>query len=153
MRGWTYFPYALAGITVACAVGAIALGLRLPKRFRRWRTKNPDEIEKLRRLQVNHLGRIAPAEIIDLIENEPPGKPGRVLVYRYRVAGVTYEAAQEISSFGGIPSLPDGVSGWESNIKYDPRKPANSIIACEEWSGLKPRHRAGAPMTPTDETA
>jgi hypothetical protein len=142
MRGWTYLPYALAGVTAACVVGSIALGLQLAKRIRRWRTKNPDEIEKLRRLQVNHLGRIASAEIIDFIENGPPENPNRVLVYCYKVAGVTYEAAQEISTFAGIPSLPEGFSGLESNVKYDPRRPANSIIACEEWSGLKPRNPA-----------
>jgi len=151
MRGWNYLPYALACAAGACVAGSIALGLRLSRRIRRWRTKRPDEIEKLRRLQINRVGRIACAEIVDLIENGSAENPSRVLVYRYRVAGVTYEAAQEISSFAGLPSLPDSFSGLESNIKYDPRRPTSSIIACEEWNGLKRREPTAASAAATGD--
>jgi hypothetical protein len=153
MRGSGYLPYVLTGVAAGCVAGSIALGVRLARKIRRWRARNPNEIEKLRRLQINRVGRIACAEIVDLIENGPPEKPSRVLVYRYRVAGVTYEAAQEVSSFAGLPSLPDTFSGLEPTVKYDPRKPTSSIIACEEWTGLKLRDPTNTTVAATSDKA
>jgi hypothetical protein len=96
-------------------------------------------MERLRRLDVNRRGRITAGHVTDLVEQPSGRKSGclaRLIVYKYEVAGVTYEAAQDISS------LPD--AGWDSrgvadrtaSVKYDPKRPANSIIACEEWYGI-----------------
>jgi len=35
-----------------------------------------------------------------------------------------------------LPSNPMSVIG-PAQVKFDPRNPANSIVLCEEWSGLR----------------
>ena len=56
--------------------------------------------------------------------------------YSYEVAGVTYEAAQDVTALPGIAAMARFLPGQTASVKYDPKRPANSIIACEEWSGL-----------------
>ncbi len=112
---------------VACRIGRWAW---------RWRAKTPEEIERLRRQEISRLGRIASAEIVDVLENASGAAAGRVVVYRYEVAGVTYEAAQEVSAFTQREALLEALTGGDSSVKYDPRRPINSIIACEEWNGI-----------------
>ena len=105
-------------------------------RVRRWRRKSPEELEKLRRLDVNRRGRIVSGQILDLSEPES-GKPGpRLLLYKYDAAGVTYEAAQDVCALPAIVQLARRRIGSIISVKYDPRVPSNSIVACEEWSGL-----------------
>lgn len=103
----------------------------------RLKAVSPEEAEKRRRLLINRNGRIASAEVVDLVEETPPDQsPRRVVVYRYEVAGVTYEAAQDVFGFSGAEFAGQGLAGLASSVKYDPQMPMNSIIACEEWSGL-----------------
>lgn len=120
--------------SVAVAASCVVMGLVFARWIRRRRAKSPEEIERLRRLEVNRVGRITSGQIVDYIEGSPPGNKSRVVVYRYEVSGVTYEAAQEITGFAELPAT--GIAGLSSSVKYDPQKPMNSIIACEEWSGL-----------------
>jgi hypothetical protein len=76
------------------------------------------------------------AQIVDLLEPEP-GKPGpRMVVFKYEIAGVKYEAAQDISALPGVISQVRRVMGSMATVKYDFGRPTNSIIACEEWSGV-----------------
>lgn len=115
-------------LTVAIAWGLIIL-LR-PKK------KTAAEIERIRRLEVNHRGRIVPGQIVELIEPEP-AKPGpRLVVYKYEVAGVTYEAAQDVTALPDVISLLRRSPALLVSVKYYPGKPTNSIVACEEWSGV-----------------
>jgi hypothetical protein len=57
-----------------------------------------------------------------------------VLIYSYRLAGVTYDCAQDVSK------LPERVTGWRLDqplqVRYDPRNPGNSVVVAETWSGL-----------------
>jgi hypothetical protein len=113
-------------------------------RLARWRRKDPAEMERLRRLDVNRRGRISAARILDWIGPEP-GKPGsRLVVYKYEVGGVTYEAAQDLSALPEIASLAPYLAGQTVSVKYDPNRPTNSIVACEAWCGL-PQANVGAP--------
>src|SRR5437879_13835581 len=48
---------------------------------RRRRRKSPDELERLRRLDVNRHGRLATGQILDFVE-PPPGKAGPRLMTR-----------------------------------------------------------------------
>jgi len=57
--------------------------------FLRWRRKDPAELEKLRRLNVNKCGRIRAGRVVDLVEAETPGSKSSLVVYSYEVAGVT----------------------------------------------------------------
>lgn len=118
------------GATVA------ALGAWTWARLQRWRRKTPAELERLRRLEVNRRGRIAAGHIVDIVGAETGDNPGRLLVYKYEVAGVSYEAAQDVSALPEIATIAPGLAGQTTSVKYDPKRPTNSIIACEEWSGL-----------------
>jgi len=103
--------------------------------FLRWRRKDPAELEKLRRLDVNKCGRIRAGRVVDLLDAETAGSKS-VVVYSYEVAGVTYEAAQDLSALPEIATRARFFSGRTASVKYDPKRPGNSIIACEGWSGL-----------------
>jgi hypothetical protein len=104
--------------------------------FMRWRRKDPAEIERLRRLDINRRGRISGGRIVDLVDPETTGSKSPLLVYSYEVAGVTYEAAQDVTALPEIAAMAPFLAGQVASVKYDPKRPANSIIACEEWSGL-----------------
>jgi len=106
--------------------------------YLRWRRKDPAELERLRRLDINRRGRIGAGRIIDLVESQTAEAKSALVSYSYEVGGVTYEAAQDVTALPEIAALAQSLAGEAASIKYDPKRPANSIIACEEWSGLGP---------------
>jgi hypothetical protein len=99
--------------------------------------KTPEEEERERRLQVNNAGRLTEGVLVESPYGQPASQTPELLFYRYSAAGVEYTAAQDISSLTSrIPSAffrPGSITG----VKYDPRRPSNSIIVCEQWSGLR----------------
>jgi hypothetical protein len=105
-------------------------------RFLRGRRKDPAELERLRRLDINRRGRICAGRIVDLVQAEMSKSKPRLVVYSYEVAGVTYEASQDVTALPEIAARAQFLAGQTASVKYDPKRPANSIIACEEWSGL-----------------
>lgn len=128
------------------AAGLAALGVGAWLLIRRWRKKDPAEIERLRRLAVNRTGRITVARVLELRETKGSQR-ARLLFYTYEVAGVTYEAAQDISGITGL-RLPTGeLAGQNASVKYDSKNPANSIIACEAWWGLPNLQTPGLPRS------
>lgn len=145
-----YYTGSAAG---ALSVAAVVLFLRT-----RWR-RDPDEIERRRRERVSRIGRIAHADIMDLLETEaaPPPRRGlrfillarsspptlrRVLVvYRYMVSGVAYETAQDLTAFTASTRL--AAVRQVASVKYDPANPSNSILVADTWSGLR-NHTSGA---------
>lgn len=59
--------------------------------------------------------------------------------FQYELSGVTYFASQDVSALAALlPADPTRLIGAAS-VKFDPRNPANSIVLCEEWSGLPVR--------------
>jgi len=123
-------PAIVAGAGAVVSVGAWVL-----TRVARWRRKSPEELERLRRLEVNRRGRITGGQIVDLLEPEPPEPAVRFLVYKYEVAGVTYEVSQNVSALPDVASRAHLMLGQLTSVKYEPQTPTNSIIACEEWCG------------------
>ena len=105
-------------------------------RFLRWRRKDAAELERLRRLDINRRGRISAGRIVDLVEPQTAGAKSPLVGYSYEVAGVTYEAAQDVTALPEIAALAQFLSGQTASVKYDPKRPANSIVACEHWSGI-----------------
>jgi hypothetical protein len=95
------------------------------------RRPTPEEIERLRRLMINRLGKLGDGQILDV--------EGDLIVYSYSVAGVVYTASQDTTNLEQkLP--PDRMSMvGPVSVKFDPRNPANSIVLCEEWSGLRNR--------------
>ena len=103
--------------------------------FRAWLLRRPtdEELERRRRLGINQSGKMADGMILDVLET--------TIEYSYDVRGVEYIATQDISALQDrIPGPRLSVAG-PAGIKYAPRNPANSIVVCEDWSGL----RTGAP--------
>jgi hypothetical protein len=94
---------------------------------------SPEEIEKRRRTELNTTGKLGDGEVIDV--------EGVAIVYSYAVRGVGYTASQDVSALETL--LPENTmeSIGPALVKFDPRNPANSIVLCEEWSGLGGRAR------------
>lgn len=134
-------------VTLAATAAAMFLTAWAVIRVRRWRRRSPEELEKLRRLEVNRRGRIVAGQILDLAEPES-GKPGpRLVMYKYDINGVTYEAAQDLCALPAMVALVRRRIGRIISVKYDVRVPTNSIIVCEAWSGVpqsESRKRSGA---------
>jgi len=117
-----------AGVVLIAALVWLIIHLRRP---------SPDEIERRRREHLALTGRITDGLILDArtISGDDSISPTPdVLVYSYRLAGVTYNCAQDVRP------LPDQVLGFRIDqpvqLRYDPRNPGNSIIVSESWTGL-----------------
>lgn len=119
----------LACAAVAAGVAAWALACL------RYRVRTPEEIERGRRLDVNRRGRITSGRVVELLDTES-GAAGCLVVYRYEIAGVVYEVAQDVSALPGLDSTAARLGDQIVSVKYDPKRPTNSIIACEDWSGI-----------------
>jgi hypothetical protein len=101
------------------------------------RRPSPEEVERRRREHLTRTGRITDGVIVDartLSGDDSISPNPEVLVYSYRLAGVTYNCAQDVSK------LPDQVLGFRIDqpvqLRYDPRNPGNSILVSESWTGL-----------------
>ena len=105
-------------------------------RFQRWWRKDPVELERRRRLDINKRGRITEGQIGDVVQAETAGRNSWLAIYSYQVAGVSYEASQDLTALPEVAAVALFLCGSTVSVKYDPRRPGNSIIACEEWSGL-----------------
>jgi hypothetical protein len=118
---------------LAIVLVALALAGLLIWKFLR-RKPSPEELEKRRRTLLNASGKLGDAEVIDV--------EGAGIVYSYSVRGVGYTAAQDVTSLESL--LPENTMTMigPALVKFDPRNPANSIVLCEEWSGLGGRVRA-----------
>jgi hypothetical protein len=93
----------------------------------------PDEIERRRRGTLHREGKMGDGEIVDV------ETASALIAYSYSVAGVTYTASQDLTALQQL--LPPDVMTIVGpvSVKFDPRNPANSIVLCEEWSGLRNR--------------
>ncbi len=121
------FPVTQAVVIGAVSLPVIAAGVFLVVRARR----KPKDKEKLRRLEVNTSGRLGDATVTDVNEN--------AIFYEYSVAGLTYTASQDISQLRElVPADSHRLIGRPASLKYSLQNPANSILLCEEWSGLRP---------------
>lgn len=120
----------------AASAGLVLLGLGvLVARLRR---KTPEQLERERRLRISEIGRITDGAVIDVNEIEVNGSDEiQLLVYRYDVAGVSYEASQDVTSLRHRVDLHSCRAGLMTSIKYDPANPGNSIVIAENWTGLR----------------
>ena len=113
-------------IFIAAAVALIALGLWIRFGLR----LSPQELERRRRLAVNARGRLADGTITEANE--------KVIFYSYSVGGVGYATSQDIAELGNaISAPPEKLIGCPVTVKYATHNPANSIVVCEKWSGLR----------------
>jgi hypothetical protein len=104
----------------------------------RSRRKNPDQLEHDRRMRISEIGRITDGTVIDVNEMQTNGSGElQLLIYHYDVAGVSYEASQDVSTLRHMVDLHSCRSGLMTSIKYDPSNPGNSIVISESWTGLR----------------
>lgn len=116
---------------VALAAGASLLVWRM-------RRKTPEQREQERRIRIAQLGRITDGTVIDVSELAHNGSTAlQLLIYQYDVAGVSYEAAQDVTHLRPFVDLHTCRIGVPASIKYDPQNPGNSIVIAESWSGLR----------------
>jgi hypothetical protein len=131
-----------AGVVAAIGVVSYVVTRRKP---------TAEEIERERRDQLARSGRITDGTIMDTMIREAHGADSRgaempsqvqssgptpdIIVYNYRIAGVTYECAQDVTA------LAEYVHGIRTDlpiqVRYAPHNPANSIVVAESWSGLR----------------
>lgn len=123
-------------IALLALLSAAVAGL-LISRVLRLRRRTVDR-ELRRRLSVHRHGRFGDGTVTDAA--------GDVLYYDYRVGGMQYTAAQDLSGFRDrLPRDPSRLIGRPVTLKYTPRNPANSIVVCEYWSGLPASNGKGDP--------
>lgn len=92
------------------------------------RRLTPAEKERRRRQGLNRWQRTVEGLVVDAGPD--------LIHYQYELRGVAYSASQDVSTLGRLlPEDPARLIG-PANVKYDPRNPANSMVLCEEWSGL-----------------
>jgi hypothetical protein len=121
---------ALCGFSVALLAIAAVIALRV-----HW---TPEKRERKRRQELHRRGRLGDAMITEASPD--------ALYYSYCIRGVQYTASQDITALRDrLPAEPERLIGFAS-LKYASNNPANSILICEEWSGIRtPARTASAP--------
>lgn len=89
----------------------------------RFRKRTEDEASRIARLSKT--GRMVDGKIIDAVSDND----GRIIQvsYTYELAGVQFESSQTLSVAQQQRSS-DYAPGRQIVIRYDPRRPANSIV-------------------------
>jgi hypothetical protein len=120
----------VVAVTAAAAVGGLAWYV-----FRRPRP-TAEELERARRELLATQGRITDGSITDTPPQDEADPTPKLIQYNYRIAGVTYEAAQDVTTLSEL--VQDIRTDLPIQIRYEPHNPANSIVVAEGWSGLRP---------------
>ena len=123
------YPY----IAVAAAVLTLTVGV-----WTRRHRKTPEQRERERRSRISETGRITDGTVIDVSHLDLNGSGEmQLLIYQYDVAGVSYEASQDITHLRHMVDLHSCRIGLPASIKYDPTNPCNSIVVAETWTGIR----------------
>jgi hypothetical protein len=138
MNPLRFYPVVLTGLAAVAAASTFWL-------YRR--RKTPADRERERRLWLASNGRIIDGTIIDVCElpshdHRPKKKAAtaaaaQMLIFHYDVAGVTYEASQDVTQLEQYVDPKNCRIGVPASIKYDPQNPGNSIVVAETWTGLR----------------
>jgi len=140
MSSLRYYPALVAG------AGAALLGYMLLSRKSK---KSSEQLEYERRTDLTRGGRIIDGNIIDvqILADDVTGRQMILLIYNYDVAGVTYEASQDVTHLRQFIDLYSCRLGLPASVRYDPHNPGDSIVISETWSGLrKPAIRLRTPQ-------
>jgi hypothetical protein len=104
----------------------------------RQKPKSLDEVERARREWLGRVGRITDGTVIDVQEMQTEGrKPATFLIFQYDVAGVSYEASQDVTYLRQLINLHSCRLGLPTSVRYDPQNPGNSLVVSERWMGLR----------------
>jgi hypothetical protein len=119
---------------VLVAVGILAVAYFLLRR----KPKSAEDLERERRAWLDRIGRITDGTVIDV--QEMPGtrqQPSTFLIYHYDVAGVSYEASQDVTYLRQFINLHSCRLGLPTSVRFDPHNPGNSIVLSERWMGMR----------------
>jgi hypothetical protein len=117
--------------------GGVAFGIAGYALLRR-RSKSAATVERERRDLLGEIGRITDGTVLDVQELvEDPQRPATLLIYHYDVAGVSYEASQDVTYLRQWINLQSCRLGVPTSVRYDPANPVNSMVVSERWSGLR----------------
>jgi hypothetical protein len=112
--------------------------------FSRRKPKSPEELERERREWLDRVGRITDGTVIDVQEMTVNGskkssapRAATLLIYHYDVAGVSYEASQDVTYLRQWINLHSCRLGLPTSVRFDPQNPGNSIVVSEKWMGLR----------------
>jgi len=105
----------------------------------RRRPKNADDLERERRAWLEGSGRITDGTVIDVQElsGHDHHRDATMLIYKYDVAGVSYECSQDVTYLRQWINLHSCRLGLQTSVKYDPQNPGNSLVVSENWMGLR----------------
>lgn len=104
----------------------------------RRKPKTAKDLERERRQLLDQVGRITDGTVIDVQDGtSPDDKPLTMLIYQYDVAGVSYEASQDVTYLRQRINLHSCRLGLPTSVKYDPQNPGNSLVVSERWIGLR----------------
>ncbi len=109
----------------AVAAAGIGAAIFVARRFR----KTPQELERLRRLTVNHSGRMGDGMITDVSDG--------ILFYSYSIRGVEIAASQDVTALRDFLPADFSTLIGPVTLKFMPKNPFDSIVICEEWSGFR----------------
>jgi hypothetical protein len=141
-------------LVLAIVGGSIATIALLAYAFAR-PASDPDAEERKRRLHLNHIGRIAEGQVVELAQHPAPVaeprrgllgtkaprladvRPRHLVSYIYSISGVTYQTAQDITGLESQVRFERLVAGYPASVKYDPSNPSDSILVADDWSGLR----------------
>ena len=143
-----HLPLLLRSPRVVTVIGAgVAIAISVTTYLLTRRKPTAEEIERERRELLARSGRITDGTIMDTMITEARNASEistqadrsiptpQIIVYNYRIAGVTYECAQDVTA------LAEHVHGIRTDlpvqVRYLPQNPANSIVVAESWSGLR----------------
>jgi hypothetical protein len=130
MGSLRFYPVLVFG-AAAALLGYALLG--------RKNKKSSEQVERERRTELTRFGRILDGTVIDVqeLEDTETGQQMILLIYTYDVAGVSYEASQDVTHLRQFIDLYSCRLGLPASIKYDPHNPGDSIVISETWSGLR----------------
>jgi len=105
----------------------------------RRKPKTADDLERERRSWLEGTGRITDGTVIDVqeLEAEKNRRSAVMLIYKYDVAGVSYECSQDVTYLRQWINLHSCRLGLHTSVKYDPQNPGNSLVVSENWMGLR----------------
>lgn len=120
------------GAQIAVLAGAAGLLLVIAAWILLQYRVTPEKREYQRRVAVSRRGRLVDGTVTEANAS--------TIYYTYAVGGVGYTASQDITGlYEFLPADPERVIG-PVTIKYSQQNPANSIVVCEDWSGLRVSH-------------
>ncbi len=104
----------------------------------RRKPKVPEDLERERRDWLDRVGRITDGTVIDVQElPRDEQRQSVLLIFHYDVAGVSYEASQDVTYLRQFINLHSCRLGLPTSVRYDPQNPGNSIVVSERWMGLR----------------